>query len=91
MPKLMEKERTQTKEETVQNAAHSFARRLKEHPAEALVEGAMGVTVRVIHRTGLTPDDTIWSVVGSAHSTGPNDVSEQKHTYLAHEHTAPKQ
>jgi len=91
MPKLMEKERTPFEEETVQNAPHSLARRLRESPTETIIEGAISVADRLTHRKGLTPEDTLWSVVGSARSTGTNDASEQKYTHLAQGRTVPKQ
>ncbi len=91
MPKLAEKERIHIEEAAVQSTANSFAERLRSNPAEAMVEEeAIGVVERGAHRKGLTREDAIWSVVGSARSTGAKDVSEQKHKYLAQGHTAKK-
>ena len=90
MSKIVDRERISVEEEAVQSAAGTFAKRLKENPAEAIAEGAIHVAECITQRKRLTPEDTMWSVVGSARSTGANDVSEQKHTYLAHRHAAPK-
>ena|GEM_PF-4142733 len=65
------------------SSVDSLTHRLKSmQPIDALAQRISHVAGKVAGRKGLTETDTIWSVVGTASSTGARDVSTHKRKHF---------